>query len=609
MAETTTLGKMIVREVIPEDIAVDGPMDKKQTNKVLLEIARRYPGKYEDISERLIRLSSEGGTAGGDASIRLKDYIPSPKIKALQQKIRREVQEIAQNPMLDNKSRQKAIVSYMVKQNPLIEKAVMDEMKARPGSLAESVTKGLRGSPGQAVQILFGDRLMTDHHGKPIPVPGLSGYSAGVSPVEYWAGTYSARAGNAAVQFATARAGYLGKQMTMASQRVRVTGEDCGAQNVGNTVSADDPDNVGMVLARDAGEFKAGHVLSDKDLNKLGGKDITVRSHLTCQQPEGVCQKCTGIREKGDFPAIGEFVGITSSKALNEPMAQKLGLSFKHVGTLATEDSGGESLTGFDEIEQFLNLPKNFIGRASVSEIDGRVRSVTKAPQGGEYIHVNDARYYVPAGRKILVKPGEEVEAGDILSDGVPNPADIVRLKGLGEGRRYFANKFADILRNNGIPGHRRNIETFTRGMFNRVRITKPDGLLDYSPEDLVFYSDIQRKWRPREGSRLASLESSVGQYLEQPVGHYTIGTRITPKVAAGLKKAGYSALTVHKDSPGFESVAIPLANIGSQDPDWKTAAGAFDLKRNFIKAAAKGSFSPHESTSYFSSLADPTKL
>lgn len=608
MSEVTTLGKLILRDTLPEGISVDGPMNKKRTNQVLLELAKRYPGKYEEVSDRLVRLSQEGGTQGGAASIRLKDYMPSPRIKALQQKIRKNVQDIAHNPMLDSKSRQKAIIEYMIKQNPLIEKVVLEELKTRPGSLSSSITEGLRGSPAQAVQLLFGDRLMTDHHGKPIPVPGLTGYGSGVSPVEYWAGTYSARAGNSAVQFATARAGYLGKQMTLASQRVRVTGDDCGAQNVGIRVNADDPDNIGMVLAKDSGSFKAGHALTDKDIGKLSDEKVLLRSHLTCQQPEGVCRLCTGKREKGDFADIGEYVGITSAKALNEPMAQQLGLSAKHVGTLA-KDSGGRELTGFDEIEQFMHMPQKFTGHAPVSENDGTVRDIEEAPQGGWYVSVNENRYHIPRTQKVLVKKGDSLEAGDILSNGIPNPSDIVRLKGLGEGRQYFASQFAQILRDNGIAGHRRNIETFTRGMFNQVRVTNPEGLLGYDPEDMVFYSDIQRRWKPREDSRLVPLSSASGQYLEQPISYHTIGTRLTPKTVKQLKDEGYSAAMVHKDSPGFEPVAVPLKNVANYDPDWKTAAGAFDLKRRFLESARKGSESPHESTSYFPSLADPSRL
>ena len=609
MADVTTMGRLLLEDAVPEDVMPPGTvLNKKAVSQVMERLARRYPEQYADILQSMIRISQVAGTEhGGDASIRLKDFRTPPKLRAYREKVKAELSGIAQNPMLSTKSKSEKMVKYMTRIVPKVLDKVKTELKERGGSLGTQLTQGLRGNPLQVAQILFGDMLVTDHKGRPIPIPGITSYSEGLTPAEYWAGTYSSRAGYASVQFATARAGYLGKQMTLAAQRQKVTGEDCGATNVGVSADGDDPDNIGMVLARDVNGLRAGHVVEKKDLPKLKDTEILLRSHLTCQQPEGVCQRCSGKREQGRFPAVGDYVGVTATKAIGEPLAQQLGLSAKHMGTVAKEDQ--RELEGFDEIEQFLQVPKHFVGGAAIADRDGTVNQIYKAPQGGMYVEISGNQIHVPANQKVTVKKGEKVEAGDSLSNGMPNPADIAKYKGLGAGRLYFAKQFGKILRDNGVPAHRRNIETLARGFFDRVRVTKPDGLLGYSPDDMVFYSDIQRQWKPRKGSELMKPERAVNRYLEVPLGHYSLGTRITPKVAKDLKKMGYSAVMTHLEDPGFEPAILQLRVIGNHDPDWKTGLVAFDLKRRFLEHARKGSFSPHTTTSYVPGLMDPTKL
>ena len=38
-------------------------------------------------------------------------------------------------------------------------------------------------------------------------------------------------------------------------------------------------------------------------------------------------------------------------------------------------------------------------------------------------------------------------KAGDVLSEGVPNPAKLALHKGIGEGRRYFVQQYKKILK------------------------------------------------------------------------------------------------------------------------------------------------------------------
>jgi hypothetical protein len=159
------------------------------------------------------------------------------------------------------------------------------------------------------------------------------------------------------------------------------------------------------------------------------------------------------------------------------------------------------------------------------------------------------------------------------------------------------------------VPTHRRNIEPLSRAFFDKVKITRPDGVLGRNIGEIVSYSDLQKRYTPRKGASTQEPRRSVGQYLETPILHYTIGTKITPKLAKTLKGHGVSSITTHKENPGFEPEIVRLAAASKSDEDWKVKMTGFDLKRSFLESARKGSESPHDSTSYVSSLLNPTRI
>jgi hypothetical protein len=101
------------------------------------------------------------------------------------------------------------------------------------------------------------------------------------------------------------------------------------------------------------------------------------------------------------------------------------------------------------------------------------------------------------------------IEAGDVLSDGIPNPAIITEHKGVGEGRKYFVKAMADAIQSSGQRGHRRNIELLARGLINHVRLDEETD--DNVPGDVVPYSTLEHKYKPRPGHRVVTPEQAVG--------------------------------------------------------------------------------------------------
>lgn len=536
----------------------------------------------------------------------LKDLQLPPKMRTFREQLKSRIHDISQSPSLTHQQKNDQIVKILTSAMDKVQSKLVDEAADRGNGFALGVRNGLKGKPGQLMQLMFGDMINADHKGSPVPIPGIHGYGEGLTPTEFWAGSYASRRGYADVQFATARTGFLGKQLAGMAQRITVTGEDCGSGHLGIKSDGDDPDVLGSVLARDLNGIPSGTVLEKEHLSRIRGTQPLIRSVITCQQEEGVCQQCSGKQDQGRFPPLGAHIGITAARVVSEPMTQELGLSAKHTGGTLR---GDEEITGFDEVNQFVQVPQNFKGASVLAPKDGIVQQIIKAPQGGHYVQVGPEQVYVPPNREIEVQKGDTVEAGDMLTDGTPNPAEIAVHKGLGAGRQYFNNKFYDILKKNGVGTSRKNIETLSRGFFNRVRITRPTGILGHNVDSIVPYSDIQREYKARADAQKQAPGRSVGRYLETPVLHYTVGTRITPRVAKAMQQEGVKTLTTHKNDPGFQPEVVRLMAHSATDPDWKVRMSGFGLKRSYLDAAQKGSTSKKDNTSYVPSLMDPLTL
>lgn len=605
----TTIGRILMNGAAPEDMRDDSRVfDKKKVQAFFQELAERHPDKYVDTLQRMSDVARMSGTEyGGVASLKLKDLRLPPQIKAYREQLRQRVHAINQDPGLSTEEKSAAVVDVVRKAMPIVQKNLEAEMHGRDNAFGEQVRLGFKGSPMQMTQLIFGDLLNADQRGKPVPIPGLHGYGEGVSPSEYFGGSFASRAGYVSVQFATAKTGFLGKQMAAAAQHVTVTGKDCGADKVGVTADGDDPDILGAVLARPVGNLPAGTTITKQNLGQLAGKKPLIRSLLTCQQDEGVCQKCAGLRENHKFAPLGASIGIDSARTLSEPLTQGLALSAKHVGGVVGVNS--DNLGAFDEINQFVQVPEHFKGASVLAPVEGRIRQIVKAPQGGHYMHVDSEQIYIPGNRKITVAPGDVVEAGDMLTDGTPNPAELVQHKGLGEGRVYFQKKFGEILKNHGVGTHPRNVAVLSRSFFDRVRITSPDGVMGHIIDDVVPYSQLQKEYEPRLGTKNLAPKRAVGQYLERPVLHYTIGTKITPKVAQVLDQDQIDEIQAHPEAPGFEPEVSRIMDISADDPDWKTRMAGFGVKRSFLDAVQHGSTSKNTGPGMIPKLMDPTRL
>lgn len=597
-----TVGQLLINEALPEELRdYTRVIDKKSIRTVLRLVAERYPEKYNEVAHQLMQVGGDIATAyGREASLSLDSLKIGKEAKKLRQELGRTTKAILQTPGLSDDERDRRIVMAVGRATQKIRDVNFKEQLAARNPLAMQVNSGARGNPVQFSAINVGDLLVTDHRDKEIPLPIIRSYSEGLDPVEYWAASYGARKGTVSTKFATPKGGFLGKQLALAAHRLVVTEEDCGTTN-GIPVDGNDSDSVGTLLARKYGPHTQNTVITPKISKQLGRhKTVVVRSPMTCEARVGICSKCAGVRERGKFPEVGDNIGVAAAQAIAEPVSQSA-LNVKHSGGIA---GAGPTAAGFDAINQLVQVPKTFQGGAAVSRADGRVEGIEKAPQGGTFIRVAEERHYVPPGFKPLVKKGDRIEAGDVISEGLPNPAEVVRYKGIGAGRWHFMNNFRNTLKASKIGASRRNVELLTRGLINHVRVTGLDGVADALPDDLVEFNSVIRGYQPRPGSRSMTPVRAVGKFLEKPHLQYSIGTRVTPRVVSELSKSGVKSVMAHDDEPPFQPEMVRAMETISYSPDWMVRLGGFHLKKGLLESLHRGRATKEHGESFIPALA-----
>ena len=604
----TTPGRLLLAETLPEDMRdeVDTPFDKKQSTKFFAKLANQHPDRYARVMQDMLEESlPAANTYGGVTSVKLDDLKLPPKTAALRNKIRKELHAISQRPDLSPEMKNDMITRKAIKYIKPVQDLLQQEAAETGNAFAVSSKLGFRGNPVQLMQMLFGNMVMTDNNDRPVPMVGLTSYAEGVSPLEAWAGAYGSRRGFAAVQFSTADTGYLGKQLAHLSAGLQVTSNDCKTTE-GVEVDVAGGDAAGQVLAEKKANLEAGTILNPDNVKKLKGTAV-VRSPLTCEEKFGVCRACVGLRPDGEFAKKGDFIGADAARVMSEPMMQKLALSMKHLG--GAVGSTDASSSGFDAVNQFLQVPESFQGAIQAEE-DGTITKIEVAPQGGMNIFVGETKYHAPEGRVVVAKRGDKVYAGDSLTEGTANPALVAKYKGMGVARQYFSKRLSEMLRNSGVEAQRSNVDTVARAFIANTRITDPDGIAGFRFGEVVPYDVLRKAWRPRPGARDIPTSKASGRFLEKPVRAYSVGTRVTPAVVADLQRQGIKSVFAHEAEPPFEPYITRAAARSVEDPDWKARLTGFYLKKAFTEAAAKGAAdSPGGRPSVYSGLLNPERL
>jgi DNA-directed RNA polymerase subunit beta' len=77
----------------------------------------------------------------------------------------------------------------------------------------------------------------------------------------------------------------------------------------------------------------------------------------------------------------------------------------------------------------------------------------------------------IPKWRNLNVFEGEQVERGEVIADGEPNPHDILRLQGVESLANYLVREIQDVYRLQGVKINDKHIEVIIRQMLRKVEI------------------------------------------------------------------------------------------------------------------------------------------
>jgi hypothetical protein len=151
----------------------------------------------------------------------------------------------------------------------------------------------------------------------------------------------------------------------------------------------------------------------------------------------------------------------------------------------------------------------------------------------------------------------------------------------------------------------RRNVELLARGLLNHVQLT--DETDNNVPDDIVPYSTLEHTYTPRQGHTVADVKHAVGKYLERPVLHYTIGTKVRPSVLRNLQEFGVRNVMVHDEPPPFQPHMVRGMYQMQHDPDFLTQMYGSGLKKSLLTSTARGGTSQLAGSSFVPSLAATT--
>ena len=98
---------------------------------------------------------------------------------------------------------------------------------------------------------------------------------------------------------------------------------------------------------------------------------------------------------------------------------------------------------------------------------------------------VVEREYAIPHNAKLLVENGQEIRAGDAITDGPINPQEYLETRGREAVQRYLVKEVQRVYRSQGVTINDKHIEIIVRQMMRKVRIDQP-GDTEQLPFELI---------------------------------------------------------------------------------------------------------------------------
>ena len=167
------------------------------------------------------------------------------------------------------------------------------------------------------------------------------------------------------------------------------------------------------------------------------------------------------------------------------------------IARIPQESSGNRDITGgLPRVADLFEArrPKE---PSIMAEISGTV-SMGKETKGKQRIVITpnngDEPYeaLIPKWRKINVFEGENVERGEVISDGPSSPHDILRLLGVSELAKYITTEVQDVYRLQGVVINDKHIEVIVRQMLRKVEVQEVGDSSFLSGEQVEYFKVLE---------------------------------------------------------------------------------------------------------------------
>jgi DNA-directed RNA polymerase subunit beta' len=482
---------------IKEEIAnmpVVKPFNKSILEKVIAQIFKRYKTTETSIMlDKLKDLGFKYSTIAG-ITIAVSDIKTSdnkPQILEESKKTVANINKQYQRGLITDAERFSRVIEVWNSAKNEVQKELEVYAKnADDNSIFMMMNSKARGNISNFTQLAGMRGLMQKPNGEPVEIPVISSFREGLTVSEFFLSTHGARKGSADTALKTADSGYLTRRLVDVSQDVIVREDDCGTEQ-GIVVAEFVDDKSGTVIEslydRILGRFTSKKVINpetkavivDKNeliteniaekIIKLGVTSVEIKSVLTCKTVNGVCKKCYGRHlATGNIVEIGEAVGIMAAQSIGEPGTQLTMRTF-HTGGVA----GDDITQGLPRVQELFEA-RNPKGKATIAEINGSVADI--AEDHGKYkIYItNDIEtkeHITNYGAKLRVSKGNNVMAGDKLTEGAISPKELLAVTDPTTVEEYILKEVQKVYRSQAVDISDKHIEVIARRMLSKIKI------------------------------------------------------------------------------------------------------------------------------------------
>ena len=549
----TTAGRIIFNTPIPQDLGFvdrstpDGMFEyevsflvnKKKLGQIIERCIHTHGTAVT--AEMLDRIKAQGYKYSTKAAITVavSDAVIPPQKAELLQSAEEQITKVTKQynkGLISNEERYASVIKIWSKTTEDVASALQANLDAR-NPIFMMADSGARGSMAQIRQLAGMRGLIANTSGRTIEIPIRANYREGLNILEYFIAGKGARKGLADTALRTADSGYLTRRLVDVSQDVIIREDDCGAtQGIVVSDIREGNEMIEKLAERLEGRFavhdivhpetgevlvRADHMMTAGDAQKVvdaGIEKVEIRSVLCCQAKHGVCAKCYGANlANGNLVEVGEAVGIIAAQSIGEPGTQLTMRTF-HTGGIASAEDITQGLPRVEELFES-RRPKNLAimteiaGKASIDDTKKNRHVVVQGVD--ENGAPTEKSYLIPFGQRVRISDGDELEAGDLITEGFAYPQDILAIKGPIAVQNYLISEVQKVYRLQGVDICDKHIEVIVLQMMRKVRVEDAGStnLIEGSTVDKADFRDANEAVAARmaageEGLRLATGQS-----------------------------------------------------------------------------------------------------